>query len=230
MASVSLREMLALARAHADATGDRHTDDTVLTAWLNIELGNLVDLVLAANDSYFRTSASFRLDGSTDEYELPANFYRLKAALFCPNSGDDAMPMRHMDLRDRGRDEEGAWTCWGEPTPRFRIDGNKFLINQPKATGTVKLEYIQGFVKLRFLDDLVEPSHLPFHWYNLPLLCAAKRIRQTNDDDTSEISRDIDMAQMTITKAAGPLDRGTAEQTRDDVSFRSQSAVWGWRR
>src|SRR5271165_1204892 len=73
----TLGEIRTLARQYADMVTSQFVTDAEFNSYINLSYFELYDIIIQKyGNDYYATSTSFSTDGVSQQYNLPANFYK----------------------------------------------------------------------------------------------------------------------------------------------------------
>lgn len=136
------------------------TADSELIRYANIAYRDLYNTIIQANNQYFTTSYNISIVGGTDEYALPADFYKLDGV----DLQIDATSHRYLTLRpfmfqERNKFRSGlAFTNspYGQVFKYLLVANKIRFLPIPSMSGTVQLWYTPSPTVITSLADTVE--------------------------------------------------------------------------
>lgn len=186
--TVTLQELQARALDYADMTGSSFPDTGRLTDYINSGLSDLHEMLV--HEEYFRTSANIAVVSGTEEYDLPADFYK-------------AMKVYRLS--------SGRRYLLDQFNPS-QLSG--YRNNGPAWTGTVELWYAPSPTKLVDSKDPVNAA-LPIGWDDFIALHAATRLLIREQSDPSAVAAEREQVRQRIMDRVEPRDIGTPDTIED---------------
>lgn len=160
--------------------------DSELNTWINLGYQELYDLVVAAYEDYFTTSAVTVLT-SGDTIALPTDFYKLRALDF--NTGGNWTNCREFQFNERNQSNGSThWLYGNTPARSYRILGDSLII-QPTAaaSGTYKLWYVPSATLLTLDSSVIPNSLAKFGWDEYVVLYAAERMLSKEESSITDV-------------------------------------------
>lgn len=208
MSVYSLEYLQARALDYADMAGSGFPDSDRVRDYINDGLGEVHEML--AHHDYLRSVASITLVAGTEEYALPADFYKC-SRVWLLTSG-----RRHM-------------------VDRFslsQLDGLK--TTGPIAAGSVEMWYVPRFSRLVQQSDAVFYD-LPNGWETFAALHAAIQLLNREESDPQALMAERERVKQRIMVHVEPRDAGIPDEVEDHYnrwgrSFNdSQSATLRYR-
>lgn len=140
--AITLLQIKTQARQRANMEQSQFVTDAELVTYINSSIAELHDLLVATyGPDYYIESHSFATVSDTQDYALPADFYKLKGVDILI-SGDDYFSLRPFNFNERNRNQEVS-DILGAPSLRYRLVGSNIRFSPtPSAAHTVKLWYV----------------------------------------------------------------------------------------
>lgn len=187
--ATTLLDLQTRARQRADMVGSTFVTDAELTTYINQGFAELYDIVVAAFEDYFTTSALFTVaSGST--YTLPADFYKLRGLDFSVNGTFQGC--REFAFNDRNNTTRDlSWLMNLGPVRSYRVMGDTLML-QPtnSATGDYKLWYVPAPTFLTLPASSIPASLSKFGWDEYIVLYAAERVLSKEESDISDVQNE----------------------------------------
>jgi hypothetical protein len=128
----TLTELLSSVREQADMVNSQFVTDAWLTERINAHYAGLYDILTSKGEDYFTLPVSFVVDGSSDNYALPANFYKLHGVDY--NLNGQTWPMKKFMFNERHKYNitttkipAQTLTLWVTPPITKLVDGSDTL-------------------------------------------------------------------------------------------------------
>jgi hypothetical protein len=134
---VTLAELKTQARQRADMEESEFVSDSELTSYINASIAELHDLLIASyNDDYVMEEYLFNSNGSQLEFDLPANFYKLRGVDTRSGNGSWTT-VKRFNFNRRNEDQNSfAWNLAGMPYLEYRLVGSKIRFNRTPDNAT----------------------------------------------------------------------------------------------
>ena len=175
--AVRLDQLRTDARLYADqrpSGASVFINDTELNRLINLELGNVYDLLLAARGhEYYADEDTVSVVSGTSRYNLPATFYELLSATL-EWSSTDHEPVADYTVPDRAQFTNlGTWARWAPKG--FRLRGAQIeLLPTPTSSVTMRLQFVPAFTDLSLDGDTFDGVN---GWEKLVAMTVGKEMR-----------------------------------------------------
>ena len=145
--SITLSELRSQARDRADMQNSNFVSDSELTNFINSSIAELYDLLIAGGESdYYLLSSTFSTATGTENYALPADFYKLRGV--DAQDGTDWISVRPFNFNERNSKEAFGYSLSGIDF-RYRLAGSNIMLTPaPSGSRTVRLWYTPTATKL----------------------------------------------------------------------------------
>lgn len=183
--TATLKQLTDRALDYADMTGSEFPDPDRLIDYVNDGLAELHDILVNSFEDYFLERHTFTIAAGQEEYDLPADFYKLKK-LWYVTSG------RRFKIE------------------RFVLDQIDGYRQTPITGGTCELWYVPEFTPLQLPNEKVSIA-VPVSWEDYAALYAAQRLLMREESDTAVVSMELEKTRQKIINNATPRDAGEAE-------------------
>ncbi len=180
--SITLSQLRSQARDLADMQNNEFISDSELNNYINFAIAELHDILIEAyGDEYFISYESGTTSANTADYDLPADFYKLKGVDMQLN-GQDWVNIRKFNFNERNRNED-----MGELfNIRYRIMGSQIKFSPiPDANIAYKIWYVPLATKL--VDDADEFDDIN-QYSDFVLLSAAMKMLNKEESDVSALA------------------------------------------
>lgn len=140
---VTLAQLKTQARQRSDMVNSQFVTDSELVSYINASLAELHDLLIASfNDDYAIEEHLFNSNGTDLEYNLPADFYKLRGVDVRTGNGQWTT-VKRFNFNRRNEDQNSfAWNLLGLPYLEYRLVGSKIRFNRtPDANTNFRLWY-----------------------------------------------------------------------------------------
>lgn len=223
--STTLLELRTKARERADMVNSQFVTDSELTGYVNSSIAELYDLLTSAFGSdYNLSSYSFVTVASTQDYALPADFYKLKG-VDSQISGDLWFSIRPFNFNERNRNQDIVWGLIGGPSIRYRMVGNNIRFS-PMPTGpfNMRLWYVPVAAKLAADGDTFNDIN---QFSEYVVVDAAIKMMQKEESDVSVLMQQKMELRKRIEVMAADRDIGQPETVSD--IYAENNEYWFWR-
>lgn len=225
--SVTLTQLQTDARLYADhrpSGAGVFVNDTELTRLINLALGDLYDLLLAARGhEYYQDETTVSVVSGTSRYNLPATFYELLSATLEWGTTDHEPVDSYEHVKDRYRlNNLATWTKWGPKAFRLRAAQIE-LLPTPTSSVTMRLQYVPAFTDLSSPTDTFDGVN---GWEKLTALMVAKEMRVIQGQPFSYLDKLIDYERSRIEALAADRAAGEPRTVRDVYPEASHIAPW----
>lgn len=194
MASVSLTALRARVREAVDIVGSSFVTDssTSLDALINAAAHELYKLLVTTHEDYFATkSHSVTLVAGTSEYDLPADFFKVRGVDIL--DGSTYRELGVFQFRERNRQATGNLAL------KYQVRGSKLIFAPaPVTAGTARLLYIGQFTAYSAAGDSVEW----WDWEEFIIQRAAAKVAVKEETDPSPYMAEAERIKADILKEA----------------------------
>jgi len=183
--NVALSVLRTRARQRADQENSGFISDTELNYLLNVSCAELYDLLLAAyDDEYFSDTDTFNTVSGTEQYSLPADFYKLLGVDLVLSSSQ-LVPLQKFTFGDRDRYKSPLFNLQGSDLFRYRLNASN-IIFAPIPTGvkTIKLTYVPAMPALSQDADTFDGVN---GWEEYAIIDAAIKMRIKEETSVQEL-------------------------------------------
>jgi len=218
--NTTLLSLRTQSRQRADKVGSGYILDTELNTYINQSISELYDLLVGAyGNDYFLKSYTFATDGSTTDYPVPADFYKM-AGIDLYLNASRFITLKPFMWNERGRYQDGSnWAAIiAIQGPRYHLGGQNISF-QPTPPGAfnMKLWYVPVSPTISLDADILDGID---GWDEFVVIDAAIKMLQKEESDVTVL-----MAQkMAIIKRINLM----AENRDEGFSFRVQDVQRMW--
>lgn len=221
----TLSELRTRARQRADMVNSQFVTDLELNNLLNKGLAELYDIVVNAFEDYFTTNLNFTVT-TGDTYNLPTDFYKLRALDFSSNG--QWLACREFQFNERNRSQTGAnWLYGNGPARSYRIMGDTLLL-QPtaNATGLYRLWYVPSPTELTTDSQTIPASLAKFGWDEYIVLWAAERMLSKEESSVTDVQNERSELSVRIKQMAANRQVDQSSQIQDVTSTWTSDRWW----
>jgi hypothetical protein len=133
---VTLAELKTRSRQRADMERSEFVSDSELTSYINASLAELHDLLIAAYNEEYVMGEYLWTATSAIEYDLPADFYKLRGVDLRQGSGQWATVKRFNFNKRNEQQNAFTWNMLGLPYMEYRLVGSKIRFNRTPQDST----------------------------------------------------------------------------------------------
>ena len=211
----SLADLRQRIRDEADMPGD-YVSDSMLNEWINADLGELYELLLKADETYFEVEYDFGLVADTRDYTVPADVWRIRGVdILAPGGQGDAyyaaMPISQSERNRYTR----AWNLDRRGMIRYQLRGRELRFRPtPSISYQAKLLYVPHCPKL-WSDADVPPLSILQHWLQYVVTKGAIRCRVREQQDATELREERNRLIERVAESATDRNSGDPETVGD---------------
>jgi hypothetical protein len=157
----------------------------MFTYAVNHELAALWDYLVNSYEDYAIKKQFIILQANQEEYNLPADFYKIRKVYpVLPNGRSWAL--RRFNMEDIGAETSAALIIGTEVRQlRYRVMGNRiYFWPEPSAEATVEVWYIPQYQPIENDDDLID-FRFPNGWEDYVIEGVAARALEKEESDSS---------------------------------------------
>lgn len=170
----TLLELKTQARDRADMAESNFVSDSELLSYINNSIAELHDLLIAAyNEDYVMEDYEFSADGTSFEFDLPEDLYKLRG-VDVKYDNDQWCTVKRFNFNRRNESQNAVtWNVLGLPFLEYRLVGNRIRFNaipdvdtefrlfyNPKATALAvdadEYDDINGFSEYVIVDAAIK--------------------------------------------------------------------------
>ena len=194
--------------------------DPELISYINQSYFELYDLMISCYGANYFVKAppgSFVTDGTTAQYPLPTDFYKLLGVdLQLGNSNQSLVTIKPFEFIDRNRYAVPNFqSFYGVTNLRYRLNGdNLWLTPTPAAGQTIQVWYVP---KLPTLDVLTATADGISGWTEYVICDAAIKCMQKEESDVSVLMAQKQALTARIQAMADSRDIGSPHRVSDSL-------------
>lgn len=202
--TVTLTNLILQVRERSDHVNSNFVSDAELTRFINKSAEWFYDLLTDAGVDYFTTTDTVATDGSTEAYNLPADFYKLRGVDYTLNG--EATAMDKFVFLDRNRYVDRA------PVTRYRIVGDQIHFKPAPSAQTITLWYDPVFTDLSAGGDTLDTVN---GWDEFVILDSAIKVLDKEESDSTLLRAERDQHLQRIEDMKRDRDLGLPETVTD---------------
>lgn len=148
--NVTLASIKAQARQRSDQENSKFVSDSELTGYINASIKELYDTLINAGEFYFVSTQNINLVANQQEYDLPADFYKLLGVDLVVDQQGNGVTLKPFQFEQRNSYLfTPTWNVVGLSYLRYLIQGNKLrFVPVPSGSTQVKVWYAPAFANL----------------------------------------------------------------------------------
>jgi hypothetical protein len=205
--TVTLSDMIERARVRADMNNSEFLTTAMWTDFINQSARELYDLLVATDQDYYTIDYSLVVDGTTNEYNLPSDFYKLKGVDYKVDGDDRWQPMPRYNFMDRNR-----WNQVSNLQLWYRDIRGKIRFSPKPAAQTMRIWYIPCLAPLVNGTDTFDGIN---GWEDYVEVRAAIFALVKEESDPSALMLILTALKERIQAMAASRDQGQSEQVTD---------------
>jgi hypothetical protein len=133
---VTLAQLKEQARQRSDQENSEFVSDSELTTYINASLAELHDLLIASYCDDYVMNEYFFTSTSAIEYDLPADFYKLRGVDIRLSVTGDWTTVKRFNFNRRNEQQSTfAWNMLGTPYMEYRLVGSKIRFSRVPDIG-----------------------------------------------------------------------------------------------
>lgn len=220
MRNVTFAELKTRARERADMVNSQFISTAELERLINESITELYDLLVTSYDEdYYLTDSTIALIDGQEEYDLPADFYKLRG-VDLENDPNSAVSLKQFNFQERNRYKNALifdYSRDGITGSRYRLYGNKIKFTPiPDLGKTIRLWYTPVAEKL--VDDGDTFDGINGYEELVVIKCAIKMLGKEESDTKQLERRFAEMWQRVVQNAPNrdAANPDTVQDTRRD--------------
>lgn len=188
MASPTLSDLRTRVRQRANMENSTFVTDAEMNRYINYSINMMRDkMIIKTGEEYFADSQNYTLVDGTEEYALPADFYKV---ISCQLQGDSTLffPMKRFEYAEQN---EFARPLYNRASDiRYRIRGANLVINPATNVGgrVIRLIYVPLPPELSGDLDTLGGFN---GWDEYVVLSAAIKCLQKEEQDVSDLKQEL---------------------------------------
>lgn len=211
---VTLAELKERSREAADQENSTFISDSELTNYINTSAKRLYDLLISAyGQEYYYADEIINLTSSTDEYDLPSDFYKLLGVDLIlsanPTHNSQAITLEPFNLQERNRYKNSymyTGALDGAVRARYRLRGGKIsLIPSSTGANTIRVIYVPTLTNMALDKDTFDGVN---GWEEFIVLETAIKMMRKEESDTRDLRADLAVIREDLLEMAADRDIG----------------------
>lgn len=228
-ADLSLGQIRLMAQQHADRVNSNFVTVPEWNTYINQSLFELYDLLTTVYEDYFLAPAfQFTTDGTTQNYPLPSDFYKLMGVdLGLDNSNNARVTLQKFNFIERNRYvyPNITSTFLGVFNMRYRLMGNQLhFIPTPSGNQIVTVWYIPKLTQLLKDTDIATGVS---GWLEYVIVDAAIKALQKEESDVTVLAAQKGALKMRIEESAMNRDAGQPDTISSTRRWGDSSGGYG---
>lgn len=223
---MTLGQLRLAAQQRADRVNSQFVSSSEWNQYINQSIAELYDLLVTQYEDYYvKAPYTFQTDGSTNQYTLPTDFYKLLGVdLGLAGSGNAWVSLKKFEFISRNRYvfPQLTSTYLGVFNLRYRLVGNTLMfIPTPSAAQFVRVWYVPRLTLLLKDTDIVDGIS---GWTEYVITDAAIKALQKEESDVSVLAAQKMALIKRIEESAMNRDAGQPDCISDT---RRHGEMWG---
>lgn len=216
MASPTLANLRTRVRERANMENSTFVSDSELNRYINYSINDLRDkMIIKTGEEYFADTGTITLVDGTEEYNLPADFYKV---ISCQIKGNDDLyyPMKRFEYSEMN-DFAGPQYL-GRADIRFRVRSDKLIINPTQGIGgrEIRLVYVPLPPELGIDADTLDGFN---GWDEYVVLLSAIKCLQKEEQDVSDLKQELMVMDARMDKMMDNRDHSQPARVQDTARF-----------
>lgn len=223
--TITLAELRTQSRQRADQENSEFVSDSELTSYINSSVAELHDLLVQSYGSdYFLELNEFSTVANQQDYDLAADFYKLRG-VDAKLNGSDFFTLKRFNFNERNRFEGfGIWSLTGIAHVRYRLMGNKLRLSpMPDTNVDIKVWYIPVATKLVADGDTLDDLN---QFAEYVIVDATIKMLQKEESDVTVLFAQKAELKRRIETAAQNRDAGESESVSDVHAENNDFFYW----
>lgn len=225
--SFTVSELITRIRERSNTERSNFVTDDEIIRYIDQGYTRLYDLIVSKFENYYINDYSFQTTGSTQFFDLPADFYKMVGLDQFQNtsgSGDNALTVRPFNFNERNRYNNILFAVTAAAFYRYLIQGSKIKILPPPDAGiTFKMWYIPAPTKITSTAQQIDGIA---GWEEVVVLYAAVQIMNKQELDSTPLKREYAEAVDRVITMATERDAALPERVTDLSVVNEQLALF----
>lgn len=227
--SMSLLQIRTQAQQRADRVNSQFVTLSEWNMYINQSLHELYDLLTTCYEDYYIAAPYiFQTSGSSSQYTLPSDFFKL-LGIDCglDDSGNAWVTLKKFDFISRNRYvyPNITSTFLGVFNLQYRLLGNSIMfIPTPSANQYIRVWYIPRFVELLADTDIADFYN---GWLEYVVVDAAIKALQKEESDVSVLMAQKQALKLRIEDSAMNRDAGQPDSVSDVRTWSERFGAYG---
>jgi hypothetical protein len=208
---VTLANLTEYAKDRADMQNSNNITAAQWTRYINSAAKELYDILISKGLDYVTTKYTLSVDGSTDTWALPTNFYKLVGVKY--TIGGRLLPMFSFNLFESTRYQYNSQILF------YRLIGLKNIVFSPTPRAQdIIIYYAPTLTALSSPTDTLDGVN---GWEEYVVVRAARWALQKEESDTSAVDGDLQFLKQRIEEMAENRDQGLPGRVTDvnDINY-----------
>lgn len=212
MASPTLATLRTRVRERANMENSTFVSDSELNRYINYSINDLRDkMIIKTGEEYFADTEPYTLVDGTEEYSLPADFYKV---ISCQVLGDNGLyfPLKRFEYAEQN--EYARPLYYRSADIRYRIRGSKLVINPATNIGgrVIRLIYVPLPPELTQDSDTLEGFN---GWDEYVILLSAIKCLQKEEQDVADLKQELMVMDARLDKMMDNRDHSQPARVQD---------------
>lgn len=223
----TVSELITRVRERSNTERSNFVTDDEIIRYIDQGYTKLYDLIVSKFENYYISDYSFQTTGSTQFFDLPADFYKMVGLDQFQNfsgSGENALTVRPFNFNERNRYNNILFAVTAAAFYRYLIQGTKIkILPQPDAGITFKMWYVPAPVKITTTAQTIDGIA---GWEEVVILTAAIQVMNKQELDSSALKLEQREAIDRVITMATERDAALPERVTDLSVVNEQLALF----
>lgn len=223
----TVSELITRVRERSNTERSNFVTDDEIIRYIDQGYTKLYDLIVSKFENYYISDHSFTTTGSTQFFDLPADFYKMVGLDQFQNfsgSGENALTVRPFNFNERNRYNNILFAVTAAAFYRYLIQGTKIkILPQPDAGITFKMWYVPAPVKITTTAQTIDGIA---GWEEVVILTAAIQVMNKQELDSSALKLEQREAIDRVMTMATERDAALPERVTDLSVVNEQLALF----
>lgn len=223
----TVSELITRVRERSNTERSNFVTDDEIIRYIDQGYTKLYDLIVSKFENYYIADYSFQTTGSTQFFDLPADFYKMVGLDQFQNfsgSGENALTVRPFNFNERNRYNNILFAVTAAAFYRYLIQGTKIkILPQPDAGITFKMWYVPAPVKITTTAQTIDGIA---GWEEVVILTAAIQVMNKQELDSSALKLEQREAIDRVITMATERDAALPERVTDLSVVNEQLALF----
>ena len=212
MATITLADLRTRAKQRANMENSDFISDSEWNSLINYSISDLRDIITSkAGEDYFATSFSSTMTQGQETLNLPSDFYKLLWVEVLID-GVNYLPLKRFEIAEVPATAFNLVTPWVEL--RYRLRAGNLWFQPSSSTGgkTIRAWYVQTPTPLSTDGDTLDGYN---GWDEYVIVTAARKALVKEEQDVTELDREILMFNQRLEAMAPNRDQGQPMRIQD---------------
>lgn len=216
MATITLANLRTRARDRANMENSTFVSDSIFNSYINYSISELRDIITSkVGEDYFATSSSSVLTSGQETVSLPADFYKLLWVEVLVD-GTSYRKLKRFEVSEQVSSSYNLATPWLDLKYRLRADNLWLLPTSSTGGKTIRMWYVPLSTALSADGDTLNGYN---GWDEYVVLSAARKALVKEEQDVSDIDRELMVLNQRIESMAPNRDQAEPMRIQDNENY-----------